>query len=105
MLNRGGFKIYSTEVKNALMTYAGVIETAIVARPCPVLGERVHAVLHAPGIARDDEKIREHCRKLLADYKVPETITWSDVPLPRNANGKVLKRLLRAAAAEAPVQP
>jgi O-succinylbenzoic acid--CoA ligase len=95
MLNRGGFKIYSVEVENALMAYPGVVEAAIVARPCPVLGERVHAVVHAPGIAADDAALRDHCRRLLADYKVPETVTWSASPLPRNANGKVLKRLLR----------
>ena len=95
MLNRGGFKIYSVEVENALMAFPGVVEAAIVARPCPVLGERVHAVVHAPGTTADDEALRAHCRKLLADYKVPETVTWSSTPLPRNANGKVLKRLLR----------
>ena len=107
MLNRGGYKIYSVEVENALMAYAGIVEAAIVARPCPVLGERVHAVIHAPGVAHDDEKVRAHCRRLLADYKVPETINWSDAPLPRNANGKVLKRLLRESTAsiEAPNKP
>jgi long-chain acyl-CoA synthetase len=31
----------------------------------------------------------------LADYKVPETINWLESPLPRNANGKVMKRQLR----------
>ena len=101
MLNRGGFKIYSVEVENALMGFDGVLEAAIVARECPVLGERVHAVLHAPGVEHNDAKVRDHCRKLLADYKVPETITWSDTPLPRNANGKVLKRLLRESAVAA----
>ena len=98
MLNRGGFKIYSVEVENALMAFPGVVEAAIVARPCPVLGERVHAVVHAPGIAADDDALRAHCRRLLADYKVPETVTWASAPLPRNANGKVLKRLLRDSA-------
>ena len=102
MLNRGGFKIYSVEVENALMGHAGVVEAAIVARACPVLGERVHAFIHAPGIAHDDAAVRAHCARLLADYKVPETITWTDDPLPRNANGKVLKRLLRETLASAP---
>jgi long-chain acyl-CoA synthetase len=95
MLNRGGFKIYSVEVENALMGYPGIVEAAIVARPCPVLGERVHAFVHAPAIARDDAALRAHCAARLADYKVPETITWSEAPLPRNANGKLMKRLLR----------
>ena len=95
MLNRGGFKVYSVEVENVLMAFDGVVEAAIVGRPCPVLGERVHAFVHAPGIAPDEAMLRRHCAERLADYKVPETITWSAQPLPRNANGKVLKRLLR----------
>ncbi|MEO6410445.1 MAG: AMP-binding protein [Burkholderiaceae bacterium] len=95
MLNRGGFKIYSVEVENVLMALPGVVEAAIVGRPCPVLGERVHAVIHAPGAALEDEAVRRHCRTQLADYKVPETISWSESPLPRNANGKLLKRALR----------
>ena len=54
MLNRGGFKIYSVEVENVLMAWPGVVEAAVVGRPCPVLGERVHAFVHAPGCAADD---------------------------------------------------
>lgn len=95
MLNRGGFKIYSVEVEHCLVALPGVVEAAIVGRPCPVLGERVHAFLYAPELARDDEAVRAHCRARLTDYKVPETITWYDTPLPRNAGGKLLKRLLR----------
>jgi O-succinylbenzoic acid--CoA ligase len=77
------------------MAWPGMIEAAVVGRPCPVLGERVHAFVHAPGVARDDAALRAHCAARLADYKVPETFTWSDTPLPRNANGKLMKRLLR----------
>ena len=95
MLNRGGFKVYSVEVENALMALPGVIEAAIIGRPCPVLGERVHAFIHAPGLPHDDAAVRAFCAARLADYKVPETITWSDTPLPRNANGKLVKRVLR----------
>jgi O-succinylbenzoic acid--CoA ligase len=95
MLNRGGFKIYSVEVENVLMAWPGVVEAAIIGRPCPVLGERVHAVLYAPGTAPDDDAVRRHCAERLADYKVPETWQWRSEPLPRNANGKLMKRLLR----------
>jgi O-succinylbenzoic acid--CoA ligase len=95
MLNRGGFKIYSVEVENVLMAWPGMVEAAVVGRPCPVLGERVHAFVHVPGGAPDDTALRSFCAARLADYKVPETFTWSDSPLPRNANGKLMKRLLR----------
>ena len=100
MLNRGGYKIYSAEVENVLMAWPGMVEAAIVGKPCPVLGERVHAFVHlAPGIAAtgagDDAALRAFCAARLADYKVPESITWRSEPLPRNANGKLMKRLLR----------
>ena len=102
MINRGGYKIFSIEVENVLMAFPGVLEAAIVARPCPVLGERVHAVVYAPGLAANDAALRRHCGERLADYKVPETVTWSAAPLPRNANGKVMKRLLRESLAAQP---
>jgi O-succinylbenzoic acid--CoA ligase len=100
MLNRGGYKIYSVEVENCLMAAPGVLEAAVVGRPCPVLGERVvaHVVMNeaAPGSEPAIEAaLRAHCANFLADYKVPEAITVRREPLPRNANGKVMKRLLR----------
>jgi O-succinylbenzoic acid--CoA ligase len=97
MLNRGGFKIYSVEVENLLMAYPGVLEAAVVGKPCPVLGERVHAFacVSDPGI--NEHTLRAWCAKHLADYKVPESVTLTDKPLPRNANGKLLKRVLRDA--------
>ncbi len=98
MLNRGGYKVYSVEVENQLMAWPGVLEAAVVGRPCPVLGERVHAFVYAPGISANsanEAALRDFCAARLADYKVPETITWRSAPLPRNANGKVMKRWLR----------
>jgi len=97
MINRGGFKIYSAEVESLLAAQEGVIEAAVVGRPCPVLGERVHAVVtFAPGsrLPSGDE-LKGRLARELADYKVPETWVISDVPLPRNPNGKVMKRVLR----------
>jgi O-succinylbenzoic acid--CoA ligase len=98
MLNRGGFKVYSVKVENVLMGWPGVVEAAVVGVPCPVLGERVQAVLYAAGATIDEAALRRHCSERLADYEVPERFVLSDVPLPRNANGKVMKRLLREAA-------
>jgi Acyl-CoA synthetases (AMP-forming)/AMP-acid ligases II len=98
MLNRGGYKVYSVKVENVLMSWPGVVEAAVIGVPCPVLGERVHAVLHAPGVALEQEALRRYCAARLADYEVPECFIRSTLPLPRNANGKVLKRLLRESA-------
>jgi long-chain acyl-CoA synthetase len=101
MINRGGLKIYSAEVESVLAGHADVVESAIIARPCPVLGERVHAVI----VTRHDdvsaEALRAWCAERLSDYKVPETMALIAEPLPRNANGKVMKRQLRDALAGA----
>ena len=96
MINRGGLKIYSAEVESVLAGHISVVESAIIAKPCPVLGERVHAVV----VTRDgvtSESLRAWCAERLSDYKVPETMLLTTNPLPRNANGKVLKRQLREA--------
>jgi len=98
MLNRAGFKVYSVKVENVLMGWPGVVEAAVIGVPCAVLGERVHAVLFASGAAIDEEALRRHCAERLADYEVPERFVLSAEPLPRNANGKVMKRLLRQAS-------
>jgi acyl-CoA synthetase (AMP-forming)/AMP-acid ligase II len=77
-----------------LAGHASVIESAIIAKPCPVLGERVHAIV----VTREPvtaESLGAWCAARLSDYKVPETMLITTDPLPRNANGKVLKRKLR----------
>jgi long-chain acyl-CoA synthetase len=96
MINRGGYKVYSAEVENVLAEHPAVLESAVVGYPCPVLGERVEAVVVLKKTL-EREDLRAFCASRLADYKVPETITVRSEPLPRNANGKVLKRELRRA--------
>jgi len=100
MINRGGYKVYSAEVENVLAQHPAVLESAVIGVPCPVLGERVHAFVVLRDIGSADlnataQALRDHCANELSDYKVPETIVISSDPLPRNANGKVLKRALR----------
>jgi long-chain acyl-CoA synthetase len=97
MINRGGLKIYSAEVESVLAGHADVVESAIIAKPCPVLGERVHAVIVTRNGDVSSEALRAWCVERLSDYKVPETIKLTTEPLPRNANGKVMKRQLRDA--------
>ena len=97
MINRGGFKVFSAEVENVLCGLEGVLECAIVGRDDPVLGQRVHAVV----VVQDDsavtaQTVRTFCAERLADYKVPEIISLRTKPLPRTANGEVLKSQLRA---------
>jgi acyl-CoA synthetase (AMP-forming)/AMP-acid ligase II len=95
MINRAGYKVYSAEVENVLSHHPGVVECAVVGRPDPVLGERVHAFVVRKHDAVDAEDLRGFCATRLSDYKVPEAFSFIDV-LPRNAAGKILKPELRA---------
>jgi acyl-CoA synthetase (AMP-forming)/AMP-acid ligase II len=95
MVNRGGYKIFTAEVESVLAAFAGVIEAAVVAKPCLILGERVHAVLSVKPEEVDEEQIKAHCSAELADYQCPESYTFRDRLLPRNANGKIIKRQIK----------
>jgi acyl-CoA synthetase (AMP-forming)/AMP-acid ligase II len=96
MINRGGFKVFSAEVENVISGLEGVLECAIIGREDPVLGQRVHAIVVVPNLeVLTAQTILDFCAERIADYKVPETIFIRTRPLPRNANGKVLKSILR----------
>jgi O-succinylbenzoic acid--CoA ligase len=96
LVNRGGYKIASAEVESVLSLHPSVVESALVAVPDPVLGEKAHAYVVTHDPACTAEALRAHCTRHLADYKIPDFVTLRAEPLPRNANGKLLKRLLRA---------
>ena len=95
MINRGGYKIYSAEVENVMSHHPLVIESAVVPVPDPVLGEKVQAVVVRRDASLTVEALRSFCAEHLSDYKVPDFFVLRDEPLPRNANGKILKRDLR----------
>ncbi len=96
MLIRGGENIYSVEIEDVLYAYPGVMDAAIVGIPHKVLGEEVGAVVQvAPDASVTQEQLQDHVRQHLAAFKVPIKIDIRTEPLPRNANGKILKNELR----------
>ena len=60
-----------------------------------MLGERVHAFVMLRTADTLADELQEFCRSRLSDYKVPESFTLSSTPLPRNANGKLVKKEMR----------
>ena len=94
MINRGGFKVFAAEVEAILSELPGVVEAAVLAKPCPVLGERVHAAITTDGTLSDKD-IFAFCDNTLSKHQQPETLTLTADPLPRNANGKLMKAQLR----------
>jgi long-chain acyl-CoA synthetase len=99
VINRGGYKIYCQEVEHLLAAHPLVLECAVVAKADEVLGERVHAFVVPRAAGVEPRELSAYCARSLSEYKVPESFTVLESPLPRNANGKVLKTQLRAALA------
>jgi acyl-CoA synthetase (AMP-forming)/AMP-acid ligase II len=94
----GGFNVYPAEVEQALARLAGVAESAVIGIPDGRLGEVGKAyIIPRPGAALSTEDVVGHCRARLANYKVPRQVEFVS-ELPRNATGKVLKRVLREGA-------
>lgn len=96
MINRGGYNIYSVELENLITGHPAVVECAVIPHPDEVLGEKIHVfVTQVDGQELSDDDIRQFCRENLADYKIPDYVTIQDEPLPRNANGKLVKAGLK----------
>jgi long-chain acyl-CoA synthetase len=94
LILRGGANVYPAEVERVLHEEPRVAACAVVGLPDERLGERVAAaVVIATGETLTADELREHCARSLAKYKIPERFLFVD-ELPRNAMGKVVKRLL-----------
>ncbi|MCW5889931.1 MAG: acyl--CoA ligase [bacterium] len=98
MLIRGGENIYCVEVENALYDHPAVMDAAVVGLPHHTLGEEPAAVVHLkPGAKADEQELRHWVSQKIAAFKVPVRVAFWPETLPRNANGKIMKRELRRA--------
>jgi long-chain acyl-CoA synthetase len=97
MLIRGGENIYCVEVENVLYDHPDVMDAALVGVPHRTLGEEPAAVVHLkPGGTAGEAELRQWVRERLAAFKVPVEVRFWPEPLPRNANGKILKTELKS---------
>ncbi|HEU0198865.1 MAG TPA: long-chain-fatty-acid--CoA ligase [Burkholderiaceae bacterium] len=95
MIVSGGENIYSSEVEQALAKHPAVAMTAVVGAPDARWGEKVVAVVVLrQGAKATAEELSQHCRELIAGYKVPKEIAFAEA-LPISPAGKILKRVLR----------
>ena len=93
MIIRGGENIYSSEVENVLYDHPAVTDAALVGIPHRTLGEEPAAVVHlAPGMTASEAELQAWVAERLAKFKVPVRIVFTEDTLPRNANGKILKK-------------
>ncbi len=94
-INSGGEKIYPHEVEAALKSHPDVFSAVVVGIPDERFGERVAAVVQArPDRSPSVEDLIDHCRTMVAGYKVPRTVKFVD-EVPLTAVGKPDHRAAR----------
>ena len=94
----GGVNIYPAEIEAALLEHPAVFDVAVFGVPNDEWGEEVKAVVQtAPGVPTGQDTVEallEFARERLARFKVPKSVDFAD-SLPRDPNGKMVKRHLR----------
>ena len=105
VLKVGGEGVSAAEIERAVLEVTGVRECAVVGKPDAAYGEVAVAFITLAAGTRDTaaedigERIIEHCRGVLARFKVPREVIVLD-ELPRVTIGKIGKGALRKRLAE-----
>jgi acyl-CoA synthetase (AMP-forming)/AMP-acid ligase II len=98
MIISGGVNIYPQEAENLLVTHPKVLDAAVIGVPNEEFGEEVKAVVQLmdPREAgpETEAELIEFCKAELSAIKCPRSVDFEE-ELPRHANGKLYKRLLR----------
>jgi acyl-CoA synthetase (AMP-forming)/AMP-acid ligase II len=95
MIISGGMNIYPAEIESGLEQHPKIYDVAVIGIPSEEWGESVHAVVVPhPGTSLSEADVIAFAREHMASYKIPRSVSF--VPeIPRNASGKILKRVLR----------
>jgi O-succinylbenzoate-CoA ligase len=94
MIISGGENIYPAELENAILGHPTVREVAVIGLSDDKWGEIACAIVVASSAEASEEAILAHCEAKLSRFKLPKRVIFVE-EIPRNAAGKVLKRLLR----------
>ena len=94
MIISGGLNVYPKEIELVIDDIGGIAESAVIGVADADFGEAVVAVIIAQGEPPTVDQVISHCKKHLANFKVPKRVEVIGT-LPRNAMGKVQKNLLR----------
>ncbi len=96
MIVTGCENVYSGEVEAVIYEHPAVREAAVFGIPDPQWGELVMAcVVLKPDEVFSVDDLITHCRRSLANYKIPRRVEFSETELPKSGSGKILERILR----------
>ncbi len=91
----GGYNVYPRDIEEVIYTHPDIYEAAVIGIPHPSRGEevKVFAVLKE-GKSMTQKELIDYCAERLAKYKLPAKVEFRQ-SLPKNAVGKILKRVLK----------
>jgi len=95
MIITGGFNVYPNEVEQTIVKIPGIKEVACFGIPDSKWGEKVHACVISDATSVTEEEVIAFCKAELGSVKSPKSISFEE-DFPKNSNGKVLKRQMRA---------
>jgi len=107
VINVSGHRLGTAEVESALVAHPKVAEAAVVGCPHDIKGQGIYAyVTLKNGVAADDALRKElvaHVRKEIGPIATPDYLQWAP-GLPKTRSGKIMRRILRKIAENAPDQ-
>jgi acetyl-CoA synthetase len=107
VINVSGHRIGTAEVESALVLHPKVAEAAVVGFPHDLKGQGIYAyVTLIAGEAQTEELRKElvaHVRKIIGPTATPDHLQWAP-SLPKTRSGKIMRRILRKIAENAPEQ-
>jgi long-chain acyl-CoA synthetase len=103
MVITGGVNVYPREIEEVLVRHPSILEVAVIGVPDDRWGERLLTVAVTRGGARlTAADVGAFCEGKIAAFKIPQALVLVEA-LPRNANGKVLKTILRTEFSALPI--
>ncbi len=107
VINVSGHRIGTAEVESALVSHPKVAEAAVVGFPHDIKGQGIYAyVTLIAGEASSDALRKEliaHVRNEIGPIATPDHLQWAP-GLPKTRSGKIMRRILRKIAENAPEQ-
>ncbi len=95
MIKTSGYRVSPGEVEAVLYAQGEVAEAAALGVPHPVLGQAIVVVVAVrDGRVLDEARLLAALKPHLPNYMLPHKIILADASLPRNANGKIDRKLL-----------
>ena len=107
VINVSGHRMGTAEVESALVLHPKVAEAAVVGYPHDIKGQGIYAYVTLIGGEQESEELRKELvawvRKEIGPIATPDFVQWAP-GLPKTRSGKIMRRILRKVAENAPDQ-